>query len=389
MQNSKKSFSHVGINAFIDFRPAELRTGKRWLIVYYSKNPITGILERQRLSVPMVKSISERKKHAQTIVLEINNKLKQGWLPYYDNTDTNEFKTLDYCIDLFIDYTTKELNKNAIRFDTFRSYKSYTSMIKKFIAEKKLNVKLLLEFKKDIVTKYLDWIYYDRNNSERTYNNHLSFIVTFFNFCVERGFLKQNFAIGIKKKKNQQKVRQVLTPEIKNMVKELEQKNHPYFCVCMLTYFCFIRRTEATKLLVSDVDIFNKHIKISGDNSKNKKTEYVTIPNAFLPILVQHIAKAKTTDFLFSENDFNAGKIQLQPKRISDYWDKFRKEKKIPAIYQFYSLKDTGITDLLNTGIPALKVRDQARHHDLKITESYTARNKSSDEMVQNANFNF
>ena len=68
---------------------------------------------------------------------------------------------------------------------------------------------------------------------------------------------------------------------------------------------------------------------------------------------------------------------------------KYRKIFGFDDKYQFYSLKDTGITDLLNSSIPAIKVRDQARHYDLKITESYTARNKFADETLRNSSFEF
>ena len=155
----------------------------------------------------------------------------------------------------------------------------------------------------------------------------------------------------------------------------------------MVTYYCFIRRTEITKLKVSDVNLFKGFILVSAENSKNRKTEAVTIPNIFLPILAQHLTKAKNTDYLFSNNDFKPGAKQLTPKKISDEWAKFRNKEKFDDKFQFYSLKDTGITDLLNSGIPAIKVRDQARHYDLKITESYTARNKFADEMIKNADF--
>jgi len=52
--------------------------------------------------------------------------------------------------------------------------------------------------------------------------------------------------------------------------------------------------------------------------------------------------------------------------------------------YDFYSLKDTGITKLLEAGIPIIKVRDQARHHDIKITEKYTPRRTTADDTIRN-----
>jgi len=69
---------------FIAFKSAELKHGKSWIIVYFSKNPITGKLERFRNRVPTHTSITERKKMAKIMVQNINNELQNGWLPYLD-----------------------------------------------------------------------------------------------------------------------------------------------------------------------------------------------------------------------------------------------------------------------------------------------------------------
>ena len=137
------------------------------------------------------------------------------------------------------------------------------------------------------------------------------------------------------------------------------------------------------------VDLEKGFITIPGTISKNKKSEDITIPNDLLELLKIHIGKADFNDYLFSNNEFKTGLKIIRPDRITSVWSSMRKKLKVDVVYQFYSLKDTGITELLNSGIAAIKVRDQARHHDLKITESYTSRNKGADNIVQNTNFNF
>ena len=389
MQNSQISSSRNKVAAFVDYKPAELRIAKQWLIVYYAKNPITKELQRHRLTVPMIASRTERVKQGKKIVLEINKKLETGWNPFYSTAASEEFKTFEFCIDKFIEQTKKEVENGSKRADTLRSYTSFTNMIKKYVAEKKIPMQLILEFNQPFVVNYLDWIYYDRGNSPRTYNNHLLFIGTFVNYCISRGHLKNNFTTAILRKENNAKIRQVLTADVKNKVKELQDNQFNYYVLCMATYFCFIRRTELCKLKVKHINLNKNYITIPAEISKNRKNENVTIPNAYMKILAEHLQDANNNDFWFSDNDFKAGEKQLNPKKISDTWERIRKQKGISAEYQFYSLKDTGITDLLNSGIPALKVRDQARHYDLKITEGYTARNINCDDAVKNSSNDF
>lgn len=377
-----------GIIAFVDFKPAELKKNSRWEVVYYAKHPVKQEFERFRVSVPPNKSFTERNKFGKTIVLEINKKLESGWLPYYSQTSSKEFKTFEYCKNLFLEQTTTEVASGLKRIDTIRTYTSNLKMITKYCIDNKIKLNLMFDFNNSFVVNYLDWIYYERKNSERTYNNHLRFIGTFINFCINHGWLKENFSATIKKKREGQKKREILTEIEKQKLKEFCACNPEYFTACMLTYFCFIRRTELTKLKVSDVNLDCNYITIDEKISKNHKTENVTIPHEYKNLIEKHIATAKKNDYIFSK-DFKAGSESIEPKKVSDVWQKFRKEKNVDSKYQFYSLKDTGITDLLNSGIAAIKVRDQARHHDLRITESYTSRNKTCDDFVRISKFNF
>ncbi|MFW0737567.1 hypothetical protein [Flavobacterium sp. T12S277] len=68
MQNSERSLKYTSKVIFVDYKPAELKLNKEWIIVYYAKNPLTGKLERMRLRVPTMASNTARLKHAKLIV---------------------------------------------------------------------------------------------------------------------------------------------------------------------------------------------------------------------------------------------------------------------------------------------------------------------------------
>lgn len=388
MPNNEKTTSTRII--YVDYKPAVLQKGQNdeWRIVFFAKVPAQNEFKRFRKRVPPMSPPREREKYAKKMIATINQRLDSGWSPFYEDTNV-KYKSLEYCVELFIKMQEREVEEGIKRTDTLRSYKSFLDLFMKYIKDKKLMLKFIIELDTYTIQDYLDYLFFEKKNSSRTYNNHLNFLNTFFLWCKAKNFINTNPAESIKPKTKVQKKREVLAEGIKAKVKTLRDTNFHYYVLCMLTYYCFIRRTEITKLKVSDVHLHQGYILIDGTNSKNKKTESVTIPDIFLPDLALHLAKANNSDYLFSTNNFKAGKEPITPKKISDEWAKFRKLHKFDSKYQFYSLKDTGITDLLNTGIPAIKVRDQARHHDLKITESYTARNKFADEAVKSAAFSF
>jgi integrase len=52
-------------------------------------------------------------------------------------------------------------------------------------------------------------------------------------------------------------------------------------------------------------------------------------------------------------------------------WDKMRRSLKLPQEMQLYSLRDTGINNMLKAGIDPLTVMQAADHHDLSMTTRY------------------
>lgn len=375
---------------FIDYKPAELRQHKDWIIVYYAKHPVTKIMERHRVRVPAMSNKKERLKHGNRIVAEINRKLAEGWSPFLE-TPGKVFSSFEDATKKFLDQLDKEIKDGIKREDTRRAYKSYLSMIGLYIKEKAIKLTFVIEIDKIFAVNYLDWIYYERGNSPTTYNNHLLFLKNFCNFMISKGYMKENPTLEIQRKRELKKKREVITPQIKTMLaKKLPLFNFHYYVLCMLTYYCMIRRTELTKLKVKDINTDYDFIFISGTIGKNpKKDEYVTIPTELKPILMRHLHEANANDYLFSKNDFKTGTEQLKPKKISDTWSLLQKHLGMPKEFQFYSLKDTGITDLFNLGLSPLKIRDQARHSDLKITEMYTPRSKAGDAVLKNSGASF
>ena len=187
MSENKETSSRKGANAFIDYRLAELRIGNDWIVVYYAMNPIKNQLERFRVIIPKNGTTHQRKQYANTVCLKINQKLQAGWLPYHGEVKNEEFKTFNFCVEKFITQTKEDV-KNAIkRPDTLRYYTSFFSMINKYKECKKVKLDLLLEFNQQFVVNYLDWIYFERKNTPRTYNNHFAFS-TEVNICLIFGW---------------------------------------------------------------------------------------------------------------------------------------------------------------------------------------------------------
>ena len=377
-KNNKQS----SIIPMVAFKPATLRIGTDWLIVYYAKDTQSDKLVRFRNRVPKMSNKKERLRFAQKMIDTLNEQLYSGWSPYMGNL--TEVKTIDYCFDYYLKTLSKELSDGVKRKSTCNNYKHFITAFTEYLSIYQKNAKFISDISTLICDHFLDRIYIEKEKSARTYNFYLTCMRTFFNFCLSKGFIKESPVKNTKTKSIKEKTRVVLNEKEKAKLALLKEENFHFYVFCMTTYYCFIRPNELKKLKVENVNIEKNYITIPSSISKNRKTENVTIPNIFIEELKEHIGIASKDLFLFGKK-FVPGKQAVT--NLFYHWENVRKKYGFRKEVQFYSLKDTGITDMLNAGVPAIKVRDQARHSDLKITEIYTARNNSVDETVKNIHY--
>lgn len=387
MTTSENSISQ---KLFLDYIPAELRENKSWMVVFYARIPGKEKLKRFRRRVPSLENKTERRKLAKRMCFGINNKLEKGWSPFYDGSAENNTRKLTDVIAKFIAQTERKCRDNLVRPDTLRAYSSYAKNLVAYMCSIEKIGLLCVEYDRAFIITFLDYLYYDKKRSARTANNYLFFCRKLGIFMFDRKYISSNPANKIEKRKVGKKKREVLPKHIRESIFQYQySKSKEYLTLCMCIYFCFIRRTEITKLKVSQVNLSNNTIFIPAEVSKNKISGVVTIPAKLKSLLAEHINGSNESDFLFSSDDFKTGEKKLSPKKISDEWAKMRKVLNLESKYQFYSLKDTGITNLLLKGVPAKKVRDQARHHDIRITEKYTPEKTEADQTLLNLDFNF
>ncbi len=372
---------------FIDYEPAEVKelSGNNWRIVFRVRIPGTNKMKRYRRRVKPMSNSKERLKFAKRICANINNKLASGWSPLLDSNEKNEYVLLTTALDKYLAHNENLKSKNQLREDSKRSYASMVKNLKEYLSLKGKESMFCVEFTRSFVTIYADYVHFSKGRASRTVNNYIGWCVTFGNYLKERGYTKTNLVEGTPTYKIEKKKREIIDNDsLKALFEYLKSHNKNYLTLCLIVYYCFIRRTEITKLKVKDVSLQDGLIIIPGSSSKNKKTDCVTLNKKMQMQLASHILNAHQSDYLFSKNNFAAGPQKLEPKKISDTWVKVKNSLKLKKTYQFYSLKDTGITALFKLNIPLINIRDQARHYDIKITESYTPRNYKRDELLSN-----
>jgi integrase len=389
MPNPKNSPSRI---PFIDYEPAEIKetTGTNWRIVFRCRIPGTNKMKRFRHRVKKMASARDRLRYAKRICVEINKKLERGWSPFAEESSYKEYRLLFSALDKFLANFQEMERRGDLRAPSLKAYTSHIKMLKQYLANQDKENMLCVEFTKPFVSKYLEHVYYDKKRSPRTVNNYLAFCRYLATLMVDREYLPINTITKIQPLTEGKKIREIIDDETRVKIFNELLATNPRFLVCCLTvYYCFIRRTELTKLQVKHVQLAQAVINVPATISKNKKDDIVTVPKSLIPYLVDHIKGANQNDYLFSNRHLMPGETAVQPKYISDQWAKLRRKLGFKETYQFYSLKDTGITKLFMMGIPTIKIRDQARHYDITITEKYTPRNFNRDDTIFSAGLDF
>ena len=370
--------------AFVDYKPAKLYTPKNsaWEVKFWYKIPQTNKFKLFKRRVKPLNNKRERLKLGKTLENAINNQLSSGWSPF--KSDRSGYFIIDL-LKAFEDHTEKSYKNGNFRFDTKRSYISNVNKFKRFLENKALDKLTTEHFDKSIIMKYIDYMDFELNNSGKTINNNITFLKIVSNYFLDHGYIKYNPVHRIKKKRESKKKRKIIAElHLKSIFKYLKNTDNNFYVLCLMCYFCFLRRTEITKLKVNCVQLNQRLIYVPSNVSKNRKDDYVTIPDVYADVLADHIKGTDPNDYIFSYNNFCPGNKPATAKQVTYKWIKIKQVLDIPNEYDFYSLKDTGITKLLEAGIPIIKVRDQARHHDIKITEKYTPRRTTADDTIRN-----
>lgn len=354
----------------MEFKPAQLSKGKVWMVTYYAQNPYSGEMQRIRIKVNRIKSIREREKYCNRLIKEINEKLYAGWNPYVDESCPKMYVLLTDALRTYERAKYKELKPN-----TLRSYKSMMKRFKEWLIDKCPDI-YAGSFTKRNAIDFMMYLKALPGVSSKTYNNNMIFFRALFTYLEKLDYVPENYFSSIDKARdNTPKIRRPLNnDQMHKMIAYLKAYNERYLAMCMLCYYCFLRPSDIIKLRPEQFDLDAHHIYIEADKTKNGKSSVKVISEALEPYLeCLRPDLDKVGGYMFTGELFKYGQYELDPRKIAKYWkNKVRANCGFGDELQFYSLKDTGMSNALTDGISPVAVQGQADHSSLKVTEKYT-----------------
>jgi len=363
--------------------PTYRENGAGSYIEFRAFDPELGKMRRKTIKLNRIKGNKNRRAYARGVITRLNEQLKRGWNPWIARDATNLIVFED-AVQRFEAHIEKMLASGYFRKETYNGYKSYIKIMREYIRAQR-PIYYCYQFDRRFCVDFLDYVFIERNNGAQTRNNYLNFLRVFSGFIVEKGCLNAKPTDGISpiNKRLYKKERECIPLDVVAKIADYCKVKEPDFLfACYLLYYCFIRPVEMTRLKVCHFNLKECTLTVPGELSKNKKTQTVTIPKKVILYGIElGVFSAPMDSFIFSCK-LKPGREEIDPKQFRDHWEKVRKALGLKKEWKFYSLKDTGITEMCDKKMASIAVRDQARHSSLAITDIYTRHNTEANKEI-------
>jgi integrase len=350
---------------------------KKWSLVYYVYSEGQNKLIRKfDYGINQFDTAKERYLYAPKRILEINKLLKSG---YYIKSENKPVKiTIKKAFDdvwSFKKQTLKQRSINSI-YNVMYDFLDFLRDQKRLYSD----IKTLDKF--DLIN-YQDALFKrkNRNNlklSTRTINNYSGYLVTLVNDIINRyEYITENpFKLVQKFKEKQTLTNRAITQiERKILIPSLQQpQNKTLFLFVGFVFYCWIRPYEVYFIKIKDIDFINKKVFVNAANTKNSKSNFVSIPNEFLQILKEYGLEYQNKDFyIFSPSGVDRlfGLNKYERNTFTELHRALCDKLKLSKEIVLYSWKRTGVEIGARSGMSIYQIKTQGRWSDLKQVDTY------------------
>ena len=371
MQESSNSEKKI-----IKFLPAVVRKAKSvgTYVEYYYYDPMYDTMIRKRVRVTRLTKRCKTKREAafaaQQVAEEINRRLAGGWSPLQESENARLYTSLPELRSKFLASKKAE----GCRDTTMVNYTSMTRLFLEWIENTGRTKKHSGEFMRHDAVAYMDFIM-EKGNSNRSFNNTLKCIRCFWEWAKEHCYCNDNPFQHIKYLPKNRKKRILIDSVTRKIIADYFCiKKPPMLIVCQLVYSSAMRPLEIRKIQIKHIDIARRCIVVPDSNAKNGKSRCATLTRQTIELLIPILAaNLPADDYLFGKGiDMAPGPEPSTRNYFRKCWDRMRDRCGLPDEMQLYSLRDSGLTDLLHAGVDQLTVQHHADHSSIAIQNIYT-----------------
>lgn len=330
-------------------------------------------MRRKKYMLSRYKTARARNEMARQKVMWIVSEVQNGWNPWVRARTTREFTLWSTAIVRYKEYLLAADRKGLLKHKTVYDYQSRIKIFEQFLDEGDIHLQYVYQFDRSLCMEFLDYLYYDKDVSAVTRNGYRTWLSTLSSWLIDKQYIaKENNPVAdIRTMREEEKKREPLPKEALATMREyLMECNRHFLLACYIEYYMNIRPDEMRFLKIGYIDIKNLIVALPGKFAKNRKRQEVTVPRKVLKMMVDlGVFNYPSQYYIFGPN-LTPSMEQVAVNRFRQEWGRMRKALGWPDAYQFYSLKDSGISDNIDR-YGLLTARDQARHSDAATTNRY------------------
>lgn len=340
MTKAKKNLSLYDAGGALD---------KKWFVAYYDRD---NKRQRKYGTINQQPTIEGRRQAAEKLMEEIRKELLPP--PILPNHEQKELL-----------YTALETYSKKVRRTTYVAYRWKLNDLFEFLQGRPITKKTLAEYFDTATDKH----------SVTTVHNTRMMMKRVLSLGKMDHLLNDIYV----RKGQKQPLRYFQPHQVRHITNYLATFDPTLLLWCKFVYYCFLRpRSELRFLRVCDIYFEEKKLLVRGEffkhvpgtplppGSKNGKSQFVRIPDVFLPDLM-HLQDLPPDSFVFANRKGKpTGKNQIGEKfrAVLDHLG-------YGPEYQVYSFKHTGAVACVKAGIGLKELQLQLRHHSLDQVNEY------------------
>jgi len=347
----------------------------RWYIIFYAWDVKQNQLVRKRdYSINEYKSTDEKVAFAKDRIKQINALLEKGYHIDEAKQQRQELIPRNKVLPIGeVLFKMLEIKLPVLRPRTKSSYRHAAKDFLSFLDSISKSSYSPSSISKQDIINYSDHLLTEKRVGPKTRNNYLTYLRSLFSEMVHREFIEQNplsnvkdlaVTISTRNRAFDQSHINILKEEIPNVDTDL-------WHFVQFIYYCYIRPAEIVRLKIKHIFLKQNKIFVPAEISKNKKSEYVSIPTTLRgTISKMNLEQFPETYHIFSKT----GKPGTEKMRDNEMTKRHRKildGLDFDKDFTLYSWKHTGNVRAYKAGIDIKSIQRQNRHHSLDMTDKY------------------
>lgn len=265
-------------------------------------------------------------------------------------------------VDNFLYFLKKELNYSDY---TIKNYQLDLTDFFKYVDKSNIDFLSIENIHVRGYLKYLDTC----NLKNSTISRRISALRTFYNYLLEKGFVKSNIFLNVKNPKLEKKLPNYLNyTEIEELLASIDTRTDEGLerrLLIEMFYSTGCRVGEMVNVKISDIDFYNKTIKVMGKGSKERIVYYGDYASKYLE---DYLKNKDRKEYLFTNKRGEKLTIEEVEYIVRD----IMKHISIKIHVTPHTLRHTFATHLLNNGADIRTVQELLGHANLSTTGIYT-----------------